>query len=77
MENTNTGQNNGMKLYKCEICDKEFKTNNGLKSHFNITHNLKKEHQCNICQKVFNIQDHLTSHVKIVHENKKHHTCNS
>ena len=28
---------------KCEICDKEFKTNNGLKNHFNRIHNLEKD----------------------------------
>jgi len=38
---------------KCEICDKEYKNNRGLKNHFNIIHNLEKEHQCNICQKFF------------------------
>ena len=32
---------------KCEICDKEFKTNHGMKNHFNITHNSENEHQCN------------------------------
>ena len=44
---------------KCEICDKEFKSNNGLKYHFNITHNLEKGHQCDICQKVFNIESQV------------------
>ena len=58
---------------KCEICDKDFKSNNGLKNHFNIVHKLMKEHQCNICQKVFKLQTQLNSHVKIVHENKKYH----
>ena len=65
------------KIYKCEICDKEFKNINGLRKHFNIVHNFVKEHQCNICQKVFMIHSQLTSHVKIGHENKKHHKCDS
>ena len=56
---------------KCEICDKEFKKNDGLKKHFNIVHNFVKELQCNICQKVFNVQHKLTLHVRTVHENKK------
>ena len=43
------------KIYKCEICDKEFKNNNALKKHFNNVHNFVKEHQCNICQKVFKL----------------------
>ena len=62
---------------KCEICDKEFKTNNGLKNHFNLVHKLMKEHQCNICQKVFKLQSQLTLHMKIAHENKKYHRCDS
>ena len=63
---------------KCEICDKEFKTKNGLKNHFNITHDLEKEHHCNICQKAFNILNQLTTHMKVVHsKNKKHHKCDS
>ena len=45
---------------KCEICDKEFKNNRGLKYHFNMVHNLGKECQCNICQKIFNSQNKLT-----------------
>ena len=33
-------------IYKCEICDKEFKKSHNLKMHFNIVHNYVKEHQC-------------------------------
>ena len=62
---------------KCEICDKEFKSNNGLKRHFNIVHKLMKELQCNICQKVFKTQSELTKHVKNSHENHKPHKCDS
>ena len=36
---------------QCEICGKEFKSNIGLKNHFNVIHKLMKEHQCNICEK--------------------------
>ena len=61
------------KMYKCEICDKEFKNNQYLRQHFNNVHNLTGEHHCNICQKVFKLQNKLTSHMKIVHENKKYH----
>ena len=47
---------------KCEICDKEFKTDKGLKYHFNITHKSEKILQCNICQKIFNTQSKLIVH---------------
>ena len=69
------GQNQISSL-KCEICEKEFKKNNGLKYHVHKIHNLEKVHQCNIiCQKFFDIENNLTSHIKIVHEKKKLHTC--
>ena len=58
---------------KCEICDKEFKSNTGLKNHFNIVHKLMKEHQCNVCEKKFKLHRQIDSHVKIAHENKKYH----
>ena len=76
MENHKKLRQNQIPL-KCEICDKEFKSNKGLKEHINIVHKLMKEHQCNICQKVFKLQSQLTSHVKIAHENKKYHKCDS
>ena len=77
MDNSNKSRQQNQILVKCEICDKEFKSHNGLKHHFNITHNLEKQYQCNICQKNFLVKSQLTSHVKIVHQNKKHHKCDS
>ena len=67
------------KIYKCEICEKEFKNNDDLKKHFNVVHNnlVKEHHQCNICQKVFRHHGKLTSHMKIAHENQKQHKCAS
>ena len=34
--------------YKCEICDKEFENNDGLKKHVKVVHNFVDENQCNI-----------------------------
>ena len=66
-------------LLKCEICDKEYKSKQGLGNHFKNVHNfnLIKEHQCNICQSGFDLQSQLTWHMKIAHENKKQHKCDS
>ena len=76
MDNSKKLRQNQIPL-KCEICDKEFKTNNSLRSHFNIVHNFVKKHQCNICQKAFKLHSQLTLHLKITHENKKLHKCDS
>ena len=37
-------------IYKCDICDKEFKKIYSLKTHINVVH-MVKELQCYICQK--------------------------
>ena len=64
--------------FKCEICDREFKNNNGLRCHFNGAHKMVRELKCNICQSVFNLQSKLTSHVKNAHGNQmKCHKCDS
>ena len=70
MVNSNKSRQNPI---ECEICDKEFKSNNGLKNHFNIVHKLMKKYQCNICQSIFKLQCHLNYHMKIAHQNKKYH----
>ena len=66
MDNLNELRQNAIvrneQIYKCEICDKEFKHKIGLKQHINVVHNIVKKHQCNICQKVFHIQGKLSSH---------------
>ena len=63
LDNSRQQQQNPL---KCEICDKEFRSNNGLKSHLNLVHKSMKEHQCNICQSVFKLQRQLSSHVNLI-----------
>ena len=58
MNNSNKSRRQNQIIFKCEICDKEFKSNNGLRYHFNSTH------------KTFHLQSQLTAHVKIFHGNK-------
>ena len=67
MDNTKKSKQNPI-TQKCEICDKEFKADKGLKYHFNITHNLEKILRCNICQKNFKNQGELVLHSKKFHE---------
>ena len=65
MDNSNKSRQQNQILVKCEICDKEFRRNNGLKNHLNLVHKSMEEHPCNICQSVFKLQRQLNSHVKI------------
>ena len=64
-------------IHKCEICDKEYKTRNGLRLHFVKFHDEQKgQQQCNVCNIKFSCQSKLNSHMKSVHEDKNHHKCN-
>ena len=65
MASSNKSRQKQQNLLKCEICDKEFRSNNGLKNHSNIVHKLIKEHQCNICQKKFKLRSQLTLSLNI------------
>ena len=42
MEDKRMRQNNETKIYKCEICDNEFKNINVLRQHFKNVHNSEK-----------------------------------
>ena len=57
-----------MKEFKCEICEKLFKTKVSLRNHFNYIHNISgKAHKCNVCTTSFQTLSSLTSHVKSAH----------
>jgi uncharacterized C2H2 Zn-finger protein len=58
--------------YRCEICDKEFVSINGLKSHMNrenmctsndLLYEGKKIYICNICNKIFKNKTAYTNHM--------------
>ena len=50
---------------KCEICDKEFKSRNGVHAHFYSIHDEQKGNKCNICEKTFLLRGQLFLHMKI------------
>ena len=79
MEDLNKSGQRIQVLLKCEICDKEYKSKQGLGNHFKNVHNfnLIKEHQCNICQSGFDFQSQLTLHMKIAHGKENHPKCDS
>ena len=54
MDNSTKSRQQQQNTLKCEICDKEFRRNNGLKNHLNLVHTSMEEHPCNTCLSVFN-----------------------
>ena len=58
-----------MQHFKCDICEKAFKTKATLKQHFNNYHNASgKVYQCNVCTKSFQAQRNLAVHIKNLHK---------
>ena len=53
----------GEKVYKCNICPKEYSRANSLKRHL-ILHTGEKPHQCPHCPRKFALVSYLTEHVK-------------
>lgn len=54
-------------LYKCEQCDKQFKTKYGLKTHA-LHHSGQKPHGCVDCGRSFSILSNLKRHRRAKHE---------
>ena len=78
MDDSNKSRRQNKISFKCEICEKEFKSKNSVRYHFTSAHMMVREHKFYICQSVFNLQSKLTSHVKNSHVNKmKHHKCDA
>ena len=60
------------RLYKCEICQKEFMAfnNGGLKTHY-LIHTGEKKFKCDLCGKSFTQGGDLKRHVDYVHNLEK------
>ncbi|XP_060518056.1 zinc finger protein 234-like isoform X2 [Cylas formicarius] len=63
----------GIKIYKCHVCLKDFSRPNHLKRHL-TSHSESKPYECDICKKSFNRRDHLTQHQKL-HERQQQYSC--
>ena len=53
------------KQYDCNICQKKFKTKNGLKSHIENDHKNKDPFQCLTCNKVYQNKNELKRHCRL------------
>ncbi|CAG7685979.1 unnamed protein product [Allacma fusca] len=69
---THTNERN----YKCKICEKEFKTPEGVKIHTRYAHTGERPYRCDRCGKGFVTQGHLGKHMKCVHnKDDRPHIC--
>ena len=69
---------NERKEHKCEICEKEFSTEQKLKRHFLGVHDQNvKVYSCNICTKSFSKAQTLKQHIHSVHSGHKDYKCES
>ncbi len=59
-------------VYKCEDCDKEYKTKDGLRIHINLKHSRVQSLQCVKCDKHFLHKYSLTQHLYNVHPSRLH-----
>jgi len=60
----NDKNHKNIKIFQCEICNKNYSNKNNLKNHLSI-HTGNKPHKCNICQKSFRLKRTLTEHILI------------
>ena len=57
----------GAKVYSCQICQKAFKRSSIVKTHIKTVHHSERQVQCGICAKLFKNSGSLTTHFKIMH----------
>jgi len=69
---TEIGSKSG-KIWKCNVCDKEFKKRNDLERH-NRTHTGEKPFECTVCQKRFSFKSAWKTHSK-THTGGKSFSC--
>lgn len=60
--------------FKCELCDKTYKTNGHLKDHFDIQHLGIKKFKCSYCNKLFGRISTLKAHIR-THTGEKKYKC--
>ena len=62
--------------FKCNTCQKCFKTRSTLKSHLKNVHIKQERYDCHLCEKSYTSgKTTLTRHIKAVHSKTKKHEC--
>ena len=58
----------GVKVYICQLCGKAFKKSSHAKTHIKTVHAAAESKvKCGICAKTFKNNESLTTHFKIIH----------
>lgn len=60
--------------YKCQVCERGFKTMTSLQNHVN-THTGTKPHLCKHCDSCFTTSGELARHTRYRHTHEKPHKC--
>ena len=62
-----THNEEGIKAYRCQICQKAFKRSSIVKTHIKTVYHGERQVKCGICAKTFKNSESLTTHFKIIH----------
>ena len=57
----------GLKVYSCQICGKVFKKSSHVKTHIENVHTADGKVKCGICTKTFKNKESLKTHCRIIH----------
>jgi uncharacterized Zn-finger protein len=63
----------GDQPYKCDLCDRAFRTSRDLQRHITI-HTGDERYKCDVCYKRFYRNEHLQAHIR-THTGDKPYKC--
>ena len=74
MDNHDETQTKVEKVFKCDICEKDFLNRKCLKNHMKL-HDKWRNYQCAVCDEIFKKKYNLQQHKKWFHENEGKYRC--